>query len=187
MQTKFIMITGTASHAGKSIVVAGLCRILSDMGYSVVPFKSQNMSLNSWVTKDGAEIGIAQAVQAWGARCEPSADMNPVLLKPKGDMVSQVIVRGKPIGDKKVREYYDSVNDILDVIEESLKRLSQNSDIVVMEGAGSPAEINLYDRDVANMKIAKLVRAPVILIGDIERGGVFASLFGTCTADTARG
>ena len=179
MQTKFIMITGTASHAGKSIAVAGLCRILSDMGYSVAPFKSQNMSLNSWVTKDGDEIGIAQAVQAWGARCEPSADMNPVLLKPKGDMVSQVIVRGKPIGDKKVREYYDSVNEILDVIEESLKRLSQNSDIVVMEGAGSPAEINLYHRDVANMKIAKLVRAPVILIGDIERGGVFASLFGT--------
>ena len=137
------------------------------------------MSLNSWITKDGDEIGIAQAVQAWSARCEPSADMNPVLLKPKGDMVSQVIVRGKPIGDKKVREYYDSVNDILDVIEESLKRLSQNSDIVIMEGAGSPAEINLYHRDVANMKIAKLVHAPVILVGDIERGGVFASLFGT--------
>lgn len=179
MQTKFIMITGTASHAGKSIIVTGLCRILSDMAYSVVPFKSQNMSLNSWVTKDGDEIGIAQAVQAWGARCEPSADMNPVLLKPKGDMVSQVIVRGKPIGDKKVREYYDSVNEILDVITESLKRLSQNNDVVVMEGAGSPAEINLYHRDVANMKIAKLVDAPVILVGDIERGGVFASLFGT--------
>jgi len=179
VQTKFIMVTGTASHAGKSIVVAGLCRILSNMGYSVVPFKSQNMSLNSWITQDGDEIGIAQAVQAWSARCEPSADMNPVLLKPKGDMVSQVIIRGKPIGDKKVREYYDSVNDILDVIEESLKRLSQDSDIVIMEGAGSPAEINLYQRDVANMKIAKLVQAPVILVGDIERGGVFASLFGT--------
>ena len=179
MQTKYLMITGTASHVGKSIIVAGLCRIFSDMGYSVAPFKSQNMSLNSWVTKDGDEIGIAQAVQAWGARCEPSADMNPVLLKPKGDMVSQVIVRGKPIGDRKVREYYDSVNDILAVIEGSLKRLSQTNDIIIMEGAGSPAEINLYHKDVANIRAAKLVNAPVILVGDIERGGVFASLYGT--------
>jgi adenosylcobyric acid synthase len=173
------MITGTASHAGKSIIVAGLCRIFSDMGYSVAPFKSQNMSLNSWVTKNGDEIGIAQAVQAWGARCEPSADMNPVLLKPKGDMVSQVIIRGKSIGDRKVREYYDSVNDILAVIERSLKRLSQANDIVIMEGAGSPAEINLYHKDVANIRAAKLVNAPVIVVGDIERGGVFASLYGT--------
>jgi adenosylcobyric acid synthase len=179
VQTKYLMIAGTASHVGKSVIVTGLCRIFSDMGYSVAPFKSQNMSLNSWVTKDGDEIGIAQAVQAWGARCEPSADMNPVLLKPKGDMVSQVIVRGKPIGDRNVREYYDSVNDILAVIEGSLKRLSQTNDIIIMEGAGSPAEINLYHKDVANIRVAKLVNAPVILVGDIERGGVFASLYGT--------
>jgi adenosylcobyric acid synthase len=150
-----------------------------DSGFKVAPFKAQNMSLNSWVTKDGEEIGIAQAVQAWAAKTEPSADMNPVLLKPKGDMTSQVIVRGKPIGDKQVGEYYDSVDSIFDDICHSLKALASSYEVIVIEGAGSPAEINLWERDIANFRVARSVDAPVILVGDIERGGVFASLYGT--------
>jgi adenosylcobyric acid synthase len=137
------------------------------------------MSLNSWVTKDGEEIGIAQAVQAWAAKTEPSADMNPVLLKPKGDMTSQVIVHGKPVGDKQVGEYYDSVDVIFEDICHSLKALASSYEVIVIEGAGSPAEINLWERDIANFRIARSVDAPVILVGDIERGGVFASLYGT--------
>jgi adenosylcobyric acid synthase len=176
---KFVMICGTASHVGKSIIAAALCRLLVDRGFKVAPFKAQNMSLNSWVTKDGEEIGIAQAVQAWAAKTEPSADMNPVLLKPKGDMTSQVIVHGKPIGDRQVGEYYDSVDVIFDDICDSLKALASSYEIIVIEGAGSPAEINLWERDVANFRVARTVDAPVILVGDIERGGVFASLYGT--------
>jgi adenosylcobyric acid synthase len=137
------------------------------------------MSLNSWVTQGGDEIGIAQAVQAWAAKIEPSADMNPILLKPKGDLISQVILHGKPLGDRRVGEYYDSVNVIFKHVCDSLEALARSYEIVIMEGAGSPAEINLYDRDIANMRVAQSVDAPVILIGDIERGGVFASLYGT--------
>jgi adenosylcobyric acid synthase len=137
------------------------------------------MSLNSWVTEDGDEIGIAQAVQAWAAKIEPSADMNPILLKPKGDSMSQVILHGKPLGDRRVGEYYDSVNVIFKHVCDSLAELSRSYEIVIIEGAGSPAEINLYDRDIANMRVAQSVDAPIILIGDIERGGVFASLYGT--------
>ena len=140
METKHVLIAGTASHAGKSVIVASLCRLLANRGYRVAPFKSQNMSLNSWVTREGGEIGIAQAMQAWAARIEPSADMNPVLLKPKGEMVSQVIVHGKPIGDRKVREYYDSVDSIFAYVRDSLRALEQEYDVIVMEGAGSPAE-----------------------------------------------
>ncbi|HYB59208.1 MAG TPA: cobyric acid synthase [Candidatus Acidoferrales bacterium] len=176
---RFVMICGTASHVGKSIITAALCRLLVDRGFKVAPFKAQNMSLNSWVTKDGEEIGIAQAVQAWAAKTEPSADMNPVLLKPKGDMTSQVIVHGKPIGDKQVGEYYDSVDVIFEDICHSLKALAESYEVIVIEGAGSPAEINLWERDIANFRIARSVDAPVILVGDIERGGVFASLYGT--------
>lgn len=176
---RFVMICGTASHVGKSIIAAALCRLLVDRGFKVAPFKAQNMSLNSWVTKDGEEIGIAQAVQAWAAKTEPSADMNPVLLKPKGDLTSQVIVHGKPIGDKQVGEYYDSVDVIFEDICHSLKTLADSYEVIVIEGAGSPAEINLWERDIANFRVARSVNAPVILIGDIERGGVFASLYGT--------
>ncbi|MGZ4933359.1 MAG: cobyric acid synthase [Halobacteriota archaeon] len=179
METKHILIAGTASHAGKSVIVASLCRLLVNKGYRVAPFKSQNMSLNSWVTREGDEIGIAQAVQAWAARIEPSADMNPVLLKPKGEMVSQVIVHGKPIGDRKVRAYYDSIDSIFECVRGSLQALGNEYDIIVMEGAGSPAEINLYDMDIANLRVARHTDAPIILVGDIERGGVFASLYGT--------
>jgi adenosylcobyric acid synthase len=173
------MITGTASHVGKSVIVAALCRIFVNYGYKVAPFKSQNMSLNSWVTRDGDEIGIAQAVQAWAARIQPSADMNPVLLKPKGDMMSQVILHGKPLGDRKVGEYYDSTDTIFQYVCESLKALARSYEVIVMEGAGSPAEINLYKQDIANLRVARSVNAPVVLVGDIERGGVFASLYGT--------
>ncbi len=179
MKTKHVLIAGTASHAGKSVIVASLCRLLVNKGYRVAPFKSQNMSLNSWVTRNGDEIGIAQAVQAWAAKIEPSADMNPVLLKPKGEMVSQVIVHGRPIGDRKVREYYSSVDSIFRCVCSSLRALESEYEIVIMEGAGSPAEINLYDRDIANLRVAQYTDAPIILVGDIERGGVFASLYGT--------
>lgn len=173
------MICGTASHVGKSVIAAALCRLLANSGFKVAPFKSQNMSLNSWVTKDGDEIGIAQAVQAWAAKVEPSANMNPVLLKPKGDLISQVIVQGKPIGDRKVGEYYATIDTIFKHVCESLAKLTRSYEIIVIEGAGSPAEINLYDRDIANLRVARSVDAPVILVGDIERGGVFASLYGT--------
>jgi adenosylcobyric acid synthase len=177
--TRFIMICGTASHVGKSVIAAALCRLLANSGFRVAPFKSQNMSLNSWVTKDGDEIGIAQAVQAWAAKVEPSAHMNPVLLKPKGDLISQVIVQGKPIGDRKVGEYYATIDAIFKHVCESLAELARSYEIIVIEGAGGLAEINLYDRDIANLRVARSVTAPVILVGDIERGGVFASLYGT--------
>jgi adenosylcobyric acid synthase len=176
---RFVMICGTASHVGKSVLVAAFCRLLVNNGYKVAPFKSQNMSLNSWVTEDGDEIGIAQAVQAWAARIQPSADMNPVLLKPKGDMVSQVILHGKPLGDRKVGEYYDSTEAIFQHVCESLEALARSYEVIVMEGAGSPAEINLYEQDIANLRVARSADAPVVLVGDIERGGVFASLYGT--------
>jgi adenosylcobyric acid synthase len=176
---KYLMVCGTASHVGKSILVTALCRILSDAGYRVAPFKAQNMSLNSYVTKDGAEIGMAQAVQAKAARVEPTAEMNPILLKPKGDSVSQVVLLGKPYADKKAGEYYDVAKTLFDAVKISLRKLSQKYDVIVIEGAGSPAEINLYERDIANMLLARTFDIPVILVGDIERGGVFASLYGT--------
>ncbi len=178
-RTKTIAVLGTQSHAGKSVIVTALCRILKNKGYRVAPFKSQNMSLNSWITKDGKEIGIAQAVQAFAAGAEPSEDMNPVLLKPKGGMTSQVIVLGVPLGDRSVGQYYTSTDEMMAIAAGALERLSNSYDIIVMEGAGGAAEINLYDRDIANTRMAKAAGAPVILVGDIERGGVFASLYGT--------
>ena len=173
------MVQGTASHVGKSVLVTALCKILSEDGYKVAPYKSQNMSLNSWVTSDDEEIGIAQAMQAKAAGIEPTSDMNPILLKPKGDGISQVVVLGKPLEDRMAGDYYDSNNDLFEIAKNALDRLSEDYDIIVMEGAGSPAEINLYDKDIANMRIANHVRAKVILVADIERGGVFASLYGT--------
>ncbi|MCD1295710.1 cobyric acid synthase CobQ [Methanocella sp. CWC-04] len=177
--TRYITILGTQSHAGKSVLVTALCRILKRRGYNVAPFKAQNMSLNSWITKDGKEIGIAQAIQAFAAGVEPSAEMNPVLLKPKGDMTSQVIVMGEAIGDKRVGQYYSSIDDMMAVAKGAIEDLSQKYDMIVIEGAGGAAEINLYDRDIANSRMAHAVGSPIILVGDIERGGVFASIYGT--------
>ncbi|AKB78050.1 Cobyric acid synthase [Methanosarcina horonobensis HB-1 = JCM 15518] len=178
MEKKSLLILGTASHVGKSSVVTAICRILS-RSYRVAPFKAQNMSLNSWITKDGKEIGIAQAIQAKAAGTEPTADMNPVLLKPKGDCVSQVILLGEPYADKSAGQYYDSIEEMHAVLKGALERLWKEHDIIVMEGAGGAAEINLYERDIVNVGTARLTQAPIILVGDIERGGVFASLYGT--------
>ena len=178
MEKRSVLIFGTASHVGKSSLVTALCRILA-RNYKVAPFKAQNMSLNSWITKDGKEIGIAQAIQAKAAGVEPTADMNPVLLKPKGDFVSQVILLGEPYSDKSAGQYYDSISEMNAVIEVALERLSVKYDIIIMEGAGGAAEINLYERDIVNIGTARLTQAPIILVGDIERGGVFASLYGT--------
>ena len=176
---KFIVVLGTASHSGKSTLVAAICRLLSNRGLSVAPFKSQNMSLNSWVTSNGSEIGIAQAMQAWAARVEPSEFMNPILLKPKGDRTSQIIVMGKPVADKSADEYYKGIDGLKQVVDDALNELDKEYDYIVVEGAGGAAEINLYDRDIANIYVAERLPAPIILVGDIERGGVFASLFGT--------
>ena len=176
---RFLVVLGTTSHSGKSTLVAALCRLLSNRGFRVAPFKSQNMSLNSWVTRSGGEIGIAQAVQAWSARAEPSEFMNPILLKPKGDRTSQVIVLGKPIADKSAEEYYRDIDGLKEVVDSSILMLEKDYDYIVVEGAGGAAEINLYERDIANIYVARYLQAPIILVGDIERGGVFASLFGT--------
>jgi len=177
--SRFLVVLGTTSHSGKSTLVAALCRLLSDRGLKVAPFKSQNMSLNSWVTKNGSEIGIAQAVQAWAARVEPTEFMNPILLKPKGDRTSQVIVLGRPMADKSAEEYYRDIETLKEVVDRSIKELEKEYDYIVVEGAGGAAEINLFDRDLANIYVARLLQAPIILVGDIERGGVFASLYGT--------
>ena len=177
---KSIMVVGTTSHAGKSMLVTALCRILSRRGWRVSPFKGQNMALNSYVSTTGAEIGYAQAVQAWAAGVPPQAEMNPILLKPQGDQTSQVVLKGRAIGYTTAQKYYEEFFDTgWQAIQESLARLSQEFDLLVCEGAGSPAEINLKHRDLANMKIATHLQAPTILIADIERGGVFAHIIGT--------
>jgi adenosylcobyric acid synthase len=177
--SKFIVVLGTTSHSGKSTLVAALCRMLSNRGLRAGPFKSQNMSLNSWVTENGSEIGIAQAVQAWAARTAPSEFMNPILLKPKGDRTSQVIILGSPRFDKSAEQYYRDIEDLKEIVDSSIKELEKEYDYIVVEGAGGAAEINLFDRDIANIYVARHLKAPIILVGDIERGGVFASLFGT--------
>lgn len=179
MTARTIMVQGTASSVGKSLIVAALCRIFRDQGLRVAPFKSQNMALNSAVTAEGLEIGRAQAVQARAAGVPPSVDMNPILLKPETDMRAQVVLRGRPIGSMRFGEYQKRRPELVHAIEESLERLRSAHDIVVIEGAGSPAEINLKDRDLVNGFVADLADAPVLLVGDIDRGGVFASLFGT--------
>ena len=174
-----IMLQGTSSHVGKSILTAALCRIFREDGLKVAPFKAQNMALNSFVTLDGGEIGRAQAFQAEAAGIEPSIDMNPILLKPTSDMGSQVIIHGRVYGNMSAREYHRFKKKAKQYVMESYSRLSEKNDVIVIEGAGSPAEINLRENDIANMGLAEMIDAPVILIGDIDRGGVFASLIGT--------
>lgn len=177
---KAIMVQGTASNVGKSILVTALCRLLHQDGYRVVPFKAQNMALNSFVTEDGGEMGRAQVLQAQAAGLKPQVEMNPVLLKPTGNASSQVIVLGKPIGNMSARDYHLGKNlDLLQVIEETLARIHRDYEVIVIEGAGSPAEVNLKERDLANMRIARLAGAPVLLVADIDRGGALASVVGT--------
>ncbi|MBE9166611.1 cobyric acid synthase CobQ [Pleurocapsales cyanobacterium LEGE 06147] len=177
---KAIMVVGTTSHAGKSFLTAALCRIMARQGWRVTPFKGQNMALNAYVTATGGEIGYAQAVQAWAAGVIPRVEMNPILLKPQGDMTSQLILKGNAVGTTKASEYYERYFDLgWEAIEDSLYRLSLEFDLVVCEGAGSPAEINLKHRDLTNMRIAKYLNAPTILVVDIDRGGAFAHVIGT--------
>ena len=173
------MIQGTTSDAGKSVLCAGLCRVLVRQGFRVAPFKPQNMALNSAVTVDGGEIGRAQAVQAQACGLEPHSDMNPVLLKPNSDIGAQVIVNGRSIGEMDAAAYHDHKPRILGAVLESFDRLKAKYDAVVVEGAGSPAEINLRDRDIANMGFAEPADCPVVIVADIDRGGVFAHLYGT--------
>lgn len=174
-----VMVGGTASHVGKSVLVAALCRLYARRGFRVAPFKAQNMALNSFVTPEGGEIGRAQAFQAEAAGIEPHVDMNPVLLKPNSQTGSQVIVLGRPLKEMSVREYHAYQREVWPVVTGALGRLRAQNDLVVVEGAGSVAEINLRDHDIVNLKVALHTLAPVILVGDIDRGGVFASLFGT--------
>jgi len=176
---KVIMIQGTMSNVGKSYVTAGLLRIFKQDGLKAAPFKSQNMALNSYVTKEGLEMGRAQVMQAEAAGIEPSVDMNPILLKPTTDVGSQIIVNGKSIGNMQALEYFEIKKNLVPEIMAAFKRLSEKYDIIVIEGAGSPAEINLKENDIVNMGMAEMVNAPVILVGDIDRGGVFAQLTGT--------
>jgi adenosylcobyric acid synthase len=174
-----LLVAGTTSDAGKSVVTAGICRWLSRQGVKVAPFKAQNMSLNSMVTRDGAEIGRAQAMQAAAAGAEPEAAMNPVLLKPGGGHSSQVVLLGKPIGEVDALSYRDLKVRLQETVIDCLTDLRARFDVVICEGAGSPAEINLRDRDIANMGLARAADLPVVVVGDIDRGGVFAAMFGT--------
>ena len=176
---KRIMIQGTMSGVGKSLLCAGLCRIFHEDGFRVAPFKSQNMALNSFITKDGLEMGRAQAVQAFAAGIEPDVRMNPILLKPSSDTGSQVILHGEVQGELSAAEYFRRKKEFVPEIRKAFDSLSEEFDIVVIEGAGSPAEINLKQNDIVNMGLAEMVDAPVLLVGDINRGGVFAQLYGT--------
>ena len=179
MMARTIMVQGTASSVGKSLLVTGLCRLLHRSGLRVAPFKSQNMALNAHVTLDGREIGRAQAVQAEAAGVAATVDMNPILLKPEGDARSQVVLLGRSAGSMSAREYHEHKPELRRIVAECLQRLREEYEVVVIEGAGSPAEINLRERDIVNMHVARIADAPVILVGDIDRGGVFAALVGT--------
>jgi len=175
-----IMVVGATSHAGKSLLCAAICRLLARQGWRVAPFKGQNMALNAYVTDAGDEMGHAQAVQAWAAGVEPTVEMNPILLKPQGDMTSQVILNGKAVGRTTAQNYYQQYFDRgWQAITEALDHLSQQYDYIVCEGAGSPAEINLMHRDLTNMRVAQYLNAATILVVDIERGGAFAHVIGT--------
>jgi adenosylcobyric acid synthase len=180
MRARSLMVLGTASHVGKSVLTAALGRILSDDGFRVAPFKAQNMSLNSAATPDGREIGRAQALQAEACRTVPKAEMNPVLIKPSADTSAQVMLLGRVWGQVDASDYYRRrVEELFPVVLGSFHALAAENDIVLLEGAGSPAEINLKSRDIVNMRMALAAEAPCLLVGDIDRGGVFASLLGT--------
>jgi adenosylcobyric acid synthase len=179
LQDMSLFVMGTASHVGKSVTVAAICRCLVRRGIPVAPFKSQNMSLNSYVTPEGGEIGMAQAMQAFAAKVPPHTDMNPVLLKPKGDCISQVVLDGRPYKDVPITDYYKETPFLLKKALESYRRLAATCGQVVVEGAGGAAELNLYDRDIANTLLAQSLKIPIILVADIERGGVFAQVYGT--------
>lgn len=176
---KAIMVQGTMSNAGKSLLAAGLCRIFKQDGYRVAPFKSQNMALNSFITEEGLEMGRAQVMQAEAAGIAPSVLMNPILLKPTNDTGSQVIVNGEVLGTMSARDYFKYKKKLIPDIMKAYNTLAEQNDIIVIEGAGSPAEINLKSDDIVNMGMAKMAKAPVLLVGDIDRGGVFAQLIGT--------
>ena len=176
---KVIMVQGTMSNAGKSLLVAGLCRIMKQDGYRVAPFKSQNMALNSFITEEGLEMGRAQVMQAEAAGIRPMVCMNPILLKPTNHTGSQVIVNGEVFGNMSAREYFAYKKQLIPEIKKAFRKLEEEADIIVIEGAGSPAEINLRENDIVNMGMAEMVDAPVLLVGDIDRGGVFAQLLGT--------
>lgn len=176
---KSIMLQGTMSNVGKSFLTAALCRIFRQDGYSCAPFKSQNMALNSYITEDGLEIGRAQAMQAEAASIEPSALMNPILLKPTTDVGSQVIINGRVHGNMSARDYFRQKRMLIPEIKRAYDTLAAQYDIIVIEGAGSPVELNLKKDDIVNMGLAELVKSPVLLVGDIDRGGVFAQLIGT--------
>ena len=176
---KVIMIQGTMSNVGKSLLTAAFCRIFRQDGYACAPFKAQNMALNSFITKDGLELGRAQAMQAQAAGIEPSALMNPILLKPTTDVGSQVIVNGKVQGNFRAAEYFKYKKELIPDILAAYHTLAKEHDIIVIEGAGSPVELNLKTDDIVNMGMAKLVDAPVLLAGDIDRGGIFPQLLGT--------
>ncbi|MDR4497010.1 MAG: cobyric acid synthase [Candidatus Scalindua sp.] len=179
MSAKAIMVQGTGSNVGKSILVCALCRIFHQDGVNVAPFKSQNMSLNSYVTIDGKEMGRAQVAQAYAAGLNPAVEMNPILLKPTGDNGSQVIALGRPLRHMKASEYYQNKDKMLGIALKAYATLKEKFDVIVIEGAGSPAEINLRDNDIVNMKMAEIADSPVILVVDIERGGAFAWIVGT--------
>ena len=189
MRARAIMVLGTSSHVGKSLLTAALCRIFAQEGYRVAPFKSQNMSLNSAVTPEGLEIGRAQALQAEAAGIAPSVHMNPILLKPSGDMSSQVVVRGKIWARLTASNYHlHRVEELMPIVRESYETLAAQNEVMILEGAGSPAEINLKQHDIVNMRMAELADAVCLLVGDIDRGGVFASLLAlsNCSIRTSR-
>jgi adenosylcobyric acid synthase len=179
MSAKFLMVQGTSSSAGKSLLVTALCYIFARRGIRVAPFKAQNMSNNAAVCPDGAEIGRAQAVQAVAAGVEPAAEMNPILIKPEGDSRSQVVVMGRAWKTLSAGEYYQHKVDLWDAITQALARLGSQYELIIMEGAGSPAELNLKPGDLVNMAVALHTGSPVLLIGDVDRGGIFAQLLGT--------
>ena len=178
MNANRLLVFGTSSDAGKSSIVTAICKIMA-RDYKTAPFKAQNMSLNSWVSPDGKEISYAQVIQAWAAGADPIPEMNPVVLKPKGDSYSQVVVLGEHYADRSAGNYYESIDEMSEILNRALTKLDEEYDVIVMEGAGGAAEINLYNRDIVNVGTARITQAPIIIVGDIERGGVFASLYGT--------